>query len=114
MSPSSSSLLHHILVEADYLICEQQSLTKDEFLASETLRRAFTRSLEIIGEAAKKLPDEVRSKWPDIAWREIAGMRDRLIHGYFAVDFEIVWDAVCNNVPELRIQIQEILSQTED
>lgn len=63
------------------------------------------RSLEIIGEAAKKVPDDFRSMHPAIEWRAMAGMRDRLIHDYFGVDFELVWDVVQTRIPELRSQL---------
>jgi uncharacterized protein with HEPN domain len=81
----------------------------ETFTSDETLRRAFVRSLEIIGEATKKIPPDFRSEHPHINWRAMAGMRDRLIHGYFGVDYEIVWDVVQNRIPELRNQISAIL-----
>jgi uncharacterized protein with HEPN domain len=65
-------------------------LELDDFIGEEVLQRAFVRSLEIIGEAAKKLPAKLRQQHPDVEWRALAGMRDRLIHGYFGVDYEIV------------------------
>jgi uncharacterized protein with HEPN domain len=67
------------------------------------------RSLEIIGEAAKKVPDGFRDQHPNIEWRSMAGMRDRLIHDYFGVDYELVWDVVRNRIPELRRQLAAVL-----
>lgn len=109
MSFEPREYLRHILHEADYLLATTKGLTFDAFLADETLCRAFVRSIEVIGEAAKKVPDDYRAKHPDIEWRAMAGMRDRLIHDYFAVDYEIVWDVVQNHIPELRSQIASIL-----
>jgi uncharacterized protein with HEPN domain len=77
---------------------------------NETLRRAAVRSLEIIGEAAKKVPEEFRANYPAIEWRAMSGMRDRLIHDYFGVDYELVWDVVQNHIPILQQQISSILN----
>jgi uncharacterized protein with HEPN domain len=109
MSFEPREYLRHILVEADYLLEARRDVTLDTFVSDETRRRAFVRSLEIIGEAAKKVPPDFRAEHPDINWRAMAGMRDRLIHGYFGVDYEIVWDVVENRIPELRDQISAIL-----
>ncbi len=113
MSFEPRDYLRHILVEADYLIGRSSGLSFEEFVADDTLRRAFVRSLEIIGEAAKKVPEEFRALRPAVEWRAMAGMRDRLIHGYFGVDFELVWDVVQKRVPELRDQLALILEQPE-
>jgi uncharacterized protein with HEPN domain len=75
----------------------------------ETLRRAVVRSLEVIGEAAKRVPPAFREQYPMIQWRAMAGMRDRLIHNYFGVDYELVWDVLENRIPELRSPIASIL-----
>ena len=86
MSFEPRDYLNHILVEADYLVDRSASLSFERFAADATLTRAFIRSLEIIGEASKKVPSEFRDTHPEIEWRAIASMRDRLIHGYFGVD----------------------------
>jgi uncharacterized protein with HEPN domain len=109
MSFEPRDYLRHILVEADYLIGQSAGVSVEEFMANETLRRAFVRSLEIVGEAAKKVPDEFRAQYPGVEWRAMAGMRDRLIHDYFGVDYELVWDVVQNRIPELRGRIASIL-----
>jgi uncharacterized protein with HEPN domain len=109
MSFEPLDFLRHILVEADYLLEASSGLTFEAFSSDETLQRAFVRSLEIIGEATKKVPVDFRAEYPDIEWRAMAGMRDRLIHDYFGIDYEIVWDVVRNRIPELRRQVSSLL-----
>lgn len=81
-------------------------------MQSQTLRRAFVRSLEIIGEAAKHLPGELCEAHPQIEWRLITAMRNRLIHGYFGVDYELVWDVVASKIPELKQEIELMIAET--
>jgi uncharacterized protein with HEPN domain len=106
---SRTEYLRHILDETDYLIRHSNNVSMERFLADETLKRAFVRSIEVIGEASKKVPDEVKRQNPRVEWRAMAGMRDRLIHGYFGVDYELVWDVVENKVPTLREQVRRIV-----
>jgi uncharacterized protein with HEPN domain len=73
------------------------------------LKRAFVRSLEIIGEAAKQIPLDFRNQYPDVEWRAMTGLRDVLIHRYFGINYDIVWDVVTNAIPALHRQVEEMI-----
>lgn len=109
MYHSPHSFLQHILTEIEYLLHEAARTDHEKFIADETLKRAFTRSLEIIGEATKQLSSQFRDQHPTIDWRAMTGMRDKLIHGYFTIDYDIVWRVVIQNLPSLREQIRELI-----
>ena len=111
MSFEPREYLRHILAEANYLLEPSRDVSKAEFLRSETLRRAFVKSLEIIGEAAKKVPADLRRQHPQVEWRAMAGLRDRLVHGYFGVDHDLVWDVITTKVPDLQREIAHLLTQ---
>ena len=85
----------------------------ESFVRNPTVKRAFVRSLEIIGEASKKLPEDVRTMQPDIEWRKVTGIRDRLIHDYFGVDYTIVWDVATTKLSDLRTKLQTLLEAIE-
>lgn len=74
---------------------------------------AVVRNLEIVGEAVKQLPLDLRAQAPDVEWQRIAGLRDILIHAYFGVDLDIVWDVVVNKVPQLGRQVEVLLRKAE-
>ena len=101
--------LRHINDECFYIISVSKDLNFDDFIENETLKRAVVRSLEIIGEATKKIPADIKIKWNTIQWKNIAGMRDRLIHDYMGVNYMIVWDVVINKIPDMHNQISEFL-----
>jgi uncharacterized protein with HEPN domain len=110
MSKESIEYLRHILLECDYIVSViKPELSKDEFLRDETIKRAVVRSLEIIGEATKKIPADIKLQWGNISWKNMAGMRDRLIHDYMGVNYSIVWDVIKNIIPKIRFEIQEII-----
>lgn len=111
MSTSETEYLHHILDEAQYLTEAGREVSWEQFSTDETLKRAFVRSIEVIGEATKNLSDDFRARNPGVEWRAMAGMRDQLIHGYFGVDYEIVWDVATRKAPELAEHIRTILDQ---
>jgi uncharacterized protein with HEPN domain len=113
MSFEPREYLRHILTEVDFLLSRTTDLRRADFLSDETLQRAVVRSLEIIGEASKKVPEDFRSQHPIIDWRAMAGMRDRLIHGYFGVDYDLVWDVLQTRIPELRRHISTILDEDQ-
>jgi uncharacterized protein with HEPN domain len=110
MSKEPIEFLKHIADECNYLISISKGLSKDAFLADETLKSSVVRSLEIIGEATKKIPTEFKEKWSSVQWKNMAGMRDRLIHDYIGVNYSIVWDVLVSKIPELNLQIQQVLS----
>ena len=100
--------LKHILDEINFLQKSTETLDYNSFFENEMLTRAFSRSLEIIGEAVKSLSSEFRKAHNDIEWKKISGMRDKIIHQYFSVDYELLWDVIKNKLPEIKEKIQSL------
>lgn len=111
MSKSPTEYLRHVLDEIAFLTREIASHGENRFMHDEVLQRAASRSLEIIGEAVKQVPEDIRIKYPHVDWKAFAGLRDRLIHHYFGIDYVIVWDIIIHESPQLSKDLSEILQK---
>ena len=100
-----TELLDDILEETTFLIEHSSQLSFQDFLNNERAKRAFVRSLEIMGGGAKRIPQDVRDLDAELPWRSIAGMRDRLIHDYAGTDYSIVWDVAVHEARKLAERI---------
>ena len=108
---SKERCLQHILEEINFLIKQTEGISFDTFMADELLKRASARSLEIIGEAVKNISTDFKKRHAGIKWKKLAGLRDKIIHGYFGVNWDIVWDVIKNKMPELKKGVQNITSK---
>ena len=109
MYPSQLEFIRHIEDECSYILRVTTGKTKEYILNDETLTKALVRSLEVIGEATKNVNEQLKNRYPQIDWKDMAGMRDKLIHHYFGVDYEIVFDVITNHIPELHDEMQRII-----
>ena len=110
MSDEFLDFVEDILEVMDKAELLLEGVIYDRFEADFRINFAVVRALEIIGEASKRLPEDLRQKYPGIPWKGLAGMRDRIIHGYDNVDLQIVWDVVKKDIPQIKPQIQQILT----
>lgn len=113
MPPEVRELLRDILREAEFLENQTPGLTRDAFLRSEIHKRAFIRSIEIIGEASRKVPEEIRTQYATLDWRKMSGMRNRLIHDYNQIDYAIVWDVAVDKAPKAAALLRGILKSLD-
>lgn len=108
MSRSWALFLHDLEEAARKVVARTQGVSFERFVGDDILYDAVVRNLEVIGEAAKGIPVDVRARCPEVDWRRIAGLRDILSHAYFAIDNETLWDVITKKVPQLLVQVEEL------
>jgi len=108
-----SAFLRHILDEINFLEESSSGIEFSDLMKNREKQRAWLRSLEVIGEATKNLSKEFKEKYPEVEWRKIAGLRDKLIHHYFGVKWKIVWDVVKNEIPAIKLKVEVMLNEFE-
>lgn len=113
MSRDVITFLEDILMAIDDIIAFTAALDFEEFKQDRKTVYAVSRALEIMGEATKNIPDDVRQAYPQIPWRQVAGMRDKLIHSYFSVNVVTLWKAARQDAPQLRKIIAQIRDDLE-
>jgi uncharacterized protein with HEPN domain len=113
MSGNQLYYIQHIVDAGRRIETYLAGVEHDAFLRSDLLKAAVVRELEVIGEAAKNVDEAFRLRNPDVPWKRMAGMRDKLIHHYFAVDYEAVWDTATRDIPTLRPGIERMLPKIE-
>lgn len=105
--------LIHILDEIQLIRSVCETLTYEEFKSDAVKEHTITRALEIIGEAAKNVPEVVKRDHPEIPWKFMAGLRDKIIYGYFTINYDIVWDVITHKIPELESKVRAIYDEME-
>ena len=110
MGKQAKVFIQHMLDSIQLIESYLEGKNKKIFLSSEQLQDAVIRRLEIISEAVKNLPEEIIKKHPELPWKQIAGMRDILIHQYFGVDLELTWEVVQVEVPVLKSKLETLLN----
>lgn len=113
MKKDPSIFLEHILGSIEKIEAFSKNLSKEDLSKSELNQYAIIRAIEVIGEAAKNLPDSLKNKYSHIPWKEIVGTRDKIIHHYFGVDLDVIWDIIKGDLPKLKKEIKKILEEKE-
>lgn len=114
MSVQSDKIrLQHIRDAARKIIAFTQGETRESLARDEKLQLAVVRLIEIIGEASSRLTDDLKQQYPAIPWLAVVGMRNRIVHAYFDIDLNVVWDTAVEAIPTLLAQVEDILSDME-
>lgn len=110
MKKDPQIFLKHILESIEWIEKDTKGMQKTDFLKNVPIQDAVVRRIEIIGEAIRNLPPDLKDENKDVSWQDIMDMRNKIIHEYFGVDLELVWEVVQKDVPELKDKVKEILS----
>jgi uncharacterized protein with HEPN domain len=102
-----SEMLNAIRTVKDFI----QDMDEETFVMDEKTKSAVTHQILILGEASKNIPEDIKSQAPNLDWKSIAGMRDRLIHAYFKVDYNILWDTAKNRVPKVEKELEKLIDE---
>ncbi len=105
--------VRHMLDHAREAVEMVRGRSRADLGADRQLNLALVRLMEVVGEAATRVPEEFRSRYPEVPWRQVAGVRNRLIHGYDVVDFDILWAIVTQDLPPLVARLQAIVQKAE-
>ena len=106
--------IQDIIDTVDLAILFVEGMTFEDFCQDTKTILAIERAIQIIGEAAKKIPESIRKQYPEIPWRNITGMRDKVTHEYFGINLKLLWDTTTQNLPQLKILMPQILENVEN
>jgi uncharacterized protein with HEPN domain len=109
MKKDDSVYLRHIIDAFEQIGLYMNSVSHEEFLRNRLLQDGVIRQLEVMGEAARNLSEDLRNEYPEIPWRQMIGLRNRMIHAYFNVDLQIIWEIVQGDIPDLKQKMKQIL-----
>ncbi len=114
MKTGDRAYLNHILDSISKIEDFTKGIDEGGFKRDELVQSAVIRQIEIIREASKQISEGTKNKNKNIPWKDIAGMRDKLIHGYFGVDIDAVWDTIQRDIPDLKSDIKKIIEELGD